>query len=100
MNTNRVTVFLVCLVYLVGLAFLLNAISEDIAIDYSTTSQSIGTSFTFLGFDFTLGDSFLGNIVISIANIPVFINVLFVIIPSIICAVFGIMMFIPTIPSG
>lgn len=100
MQTNRVTVFLVCLFYLVGLAFLLNAMSETIAIDYSTTSQGIGQSFSFLGFNFMLGESFLGNVVVSIANIPLWFNSIFIVMPFILMVTFGIMMWIPTIPSG
>lgn len=100
MQTNRVTVFIICLFYLIGLGFLLNAMSETIAIDYTESSQGFGNSFTFLGFEFTIGESIFGNIVISIANLPLWINTLFIVIPSILLIYFGIMMWIPTIPSG
>ena len=98
--TNRTTVFIVCLIYLVGLAFLLNAMSETIVINYETTSQSLGFSISFLGMKISLGESFLGNIVLSIAVLPIWVNTIFIIIPSVLVIVFGIAQFIPTIPSG
>lgn len=98
--TNRTTIFIVCLVYLVALGFLLNAMSETIVLNYETTSQSLGFSINFLGMEIGLGDSFLGNIVLSIAVLPIAINTIFIIIPSILVIVFGIAQFIPTIPSG
>ena len=100
MQTNRTTIVIVLLVYLISLAFLFQYMGQDIQIDYSTTTQSIGVPISFLGMSFTVGDNFLGNIVVGVASMPIWFNTLFIVIPSVLLAVFTIMMFIPTIPSG
>jgi len=102
MNTNRTTVFLICLFYLTGLFFLLGFMNETISgVDNTDISgTSLGTSFTIFGFTFSSGNTFFGNIVVSIAYLPLWFNTLFIIIPASLMTIFGIMMFIPTIPSG
>ena len=100
MNTNRVSVVIVILIYLTCLFFFLEAMGKDIAIDYTSTSQSIGGTVKFLGMEVGINGGFLSNIIVSIATLPIWFNAIFIVIPSIILAVFTIMMFIPTIPSG
>ncbi len=100
MGVNRTLIVVILLFYLSAMFFLLGAMSEDITINMTTTSQSIGTEVSFLGMTFSLGENFLSNIVVSVANLPIWFNTLFIVMPSILLAVFTIMMFIPTIPSG
>ena len=103
MTINKTSVFIICLLYLVALSFLLDAMSVTIVSmnnQYTETSQSLGFHLDFLGMNIGLGDSFLGNIVISIALLPIWANTLFIVIPSILCIVYGIAQFIPTVPSG
>jgi hypothetical protein len=101
MATNRTTVFIFCLVYLIALFFFLGFYAESFPnIDYSSTGQSLGTSVDFLGLHFELGANFISNIVVSVASFPLWINTLFIVLPATLCAIFGILMFIPTIPSG
>lgn len=99
-NSTRTGVIILLIVYLVSLTFLLEAMSETIAINYKQTTQSIGNKISFLGMEIGLGESFLGNVVISIAILPLWMNTLLIIIPSTILAVFIVLAFIPTIPSG
>lgn len=100
MQTNRTTIFLVCLVYLLLLAFFLDAIGNSLAINYTTTGQSLGTTISFLGMTIELGGGFFGNIVLSVSTIPLWVNTILIIVPSIICIAYGIAQFIPTVPSG
>lgn len=100
MQTNRTTLVIILTVYLVSLFFMIGAMSETIAIDYTSTSQSIGTSINFLGMEIGFGDSFLGNIILGVASLPLWFNALFITLPATVLGIFIVLMFIPTIPSG
>jgi hypothetical protein len=99
-KSTRTGIVILMLIYLVSLFFIMDAIGQEIYADYTTTSQSIGMEIDFLGMKFSVFGGFLGNIVTSIESLPLWFNTLFVTIPSILLAVFTILMFIPTIPSG
>lgn len=74
---------IVLLVYLVGLGFLFNAIGHQVNISYSQNSTGIPNSVSG-GFGTLIGignDTAIGNIVTGIQNCPVWMNVIFIIIP-------------------
>jgi hypothetical protein len=96
---NKTTVFVVTLFYLVIVFFVLGAIGNDIDVNYTSTAQSMGGTVKFLGMSVNIGGGFLGNIVLGIQSLPIAINTIFIIIPAIMCVVFGIAQFIPTEPS-
>lgn len=108
MNTNRVSIVIVTLIYLVAIFFFLEAIGNyqyenklsTLEINATSTTQSLGMDVKFLGMNVKVFGGFLGNIITGISTLPIWFNTIFIIIPAIILAVFTIMMFIPTIPSG
>jgi quinol-cytochrome oxidoreductase complex cytochrome b subunit len=100
MAVNRTTVFLAFLFYLVAVFIVLGLIGNDLAVDYTSTAQGIGAKISFLGLNINIAQGFLGNIVLGIQSLPWQINLLFIGIEAIICGVYGVAQFIPTMPSG
>lgn len=98
---SRTTIVIILLIYCVSVFFTLGAVSSSIpSVEYNYTGQTIGAPIKFLGMEIDTGQSLLGNVVTGIANMPIWFNVIFIAIPSVLLAIFTILMFIPTIPSG
>jgi len=95
---NKTTIFFIFLFYLVIVFFVLSALPPDM-VSADATKQNLGIKINFLGLTWDLGSTFLGNIITNVNNIPIAINIIFIVIPSVMVVVFGIAQFIPTEPS-
>jgi len=100
LNASRIGLVIVLTIYLMGAYFMLDAIGNDLVLEYQSTTQSIGMPIEFLGMSFTVFGGIFGNILVSVSMLPLWMNTLFIIVPSILLPVLVILMFIPTMPSG
>lgn len=91
MSASRMIIFIVVTIYLVGLGFLIPAINKDInqnKITYDSTGKAISTG----------TQQF--NFITSITSLPIWFNIIAIVIPFIIWGLLLITFFLPTTNAG
>jgi hypothetical protein len=118
-NNQTITIFIVLTIYLIGLGFFLSAMSDDIAIKYSSEEKGVPSKYsgasgtcdcgTLTCTEYALihgndamnslcssqeqvNNSVFGNMVVSIESLPLWANTLLIIIPALLWILCGVLL--------